>query len=701
MKKYFYILTFAFGIFSAQLPNISFNGTNAWTKNPTNANITFDTANNQATIVNSNSSQNVRTTLDKNITAPATFYFYADVWIEGVQDFNEGLIKNPTMLVRNAANNVIFRYNMKYAPQNTWFKVGFQIDNYTGSTIQFEFGMNQIAGTMKVKNPVLATSAPAFTYEFPWAVPSDITTTLNVNTAQKHTFENDILSANTHFVFAKVPWSSTTIQTPINTYFPMSNLRFPGGTIGNFYNYNTDNFYNDPLTPNNLITYNNNGNTLDYNGYKNFNISSGATATYMLNVMLGTEQTAINEYQNRYNSGLPLKWVELGNEMYLTENQNATNVTDVTTYKNHVKQISTGIKGINSNAKVAVCLNKDDFSSGSWNQTLSLDQTYYDAATIHNYIPIDHYFYSKYSSYGMLKSYKTSLNRFTDFKAMFPTKPLLLTEWGITGNVTEPYFLNTLGVAEIFLAIEKANELNIVKQAGIHMLYKNDSDEYATLMYYDTNNKLRLTTIGKLYSKLFEVFKNSEVYNAETTSAELETGLKAVNAKMVKKGTTYKIFVVNKLPVASPFSLVVDGVPYSGSYTLENYSGNMNSTISGVLATTNVWTTTNNSSGSISLPPSSISIITLPSSFLQTSQNNFSKEISVYPNPVVDKLFINNSEKNVNLVVEIYDATGRKVVEEHLSSSHFINVERLTKGSYIVKLLSEKEIVGIKKIIKK
>lgn len=687
---------------SAQLPDISFNGTNAWTNTPSNySGITFDTANNSVTIVGNGSSY-VRTNLSKTFTVPTTLYFSADVWIENAQ-FNLENIKNPQVIVRDGAGTVIYRFDMDWGLQNAWYKAGIRIDKYTGTSLQFEFGMNGVPGTMKVKNPVLSTTAPAFTYEFPWAVPSNVSTSLTVNSNQKHTFENDLLSSNTHFVFANVPWSDTTLQSAINSYFPMSNLRFPGGTVGNYYNYLTDNFYITADTPLNLQKYTNNGNTLDYTGYKNFCVSSGASSTYMLNVMLGDALSSVNEYKNRFNGGLPMKWVELGNEMYLSENQKAANVNDVTSYINHTQQITSGIKTANSKAKVAVCLNKDDFKPGSWNETLSQNQSYFDAATLHNYIPIEHYFYSKYSSYGMLKSYKTTLQRFNDYAALFPNKPLLLTEWGITGNINDPYFLNTLGVADIFLAIEKGNEMNIVKQAGIHMLYKGDTDEYPTMMFYDANNKLRLTTIGVLYSKLFEVFKNTEVFNADANSAELETGLKAVNAKMLKKGSTYKVFAVNKLPVSSPLQLNIDGMAYNSTYTMETYTANMSNPVSGVLATnTNVWAKSS-SSGAINLPASSISIITLTdNAVLSTLEKNKNLDLKIFPNPATSNICINGLNSDYSKMnYTIFDASGKWIQNQKIPATNCISVEKLIPGSYILQLKKDNISVSSFNFIKK
>lgn len=674
MIKYYatLVLLFFTRFVSAQYPNIAFNGTNNWS---TDANITFNTSLNQSSIT-SNGSNNVVTSLTKSITnPPAIFYLVADFQLQNVT-FDPATIKNPNIVIRNQAGDVVYRFTMKDNLNLTWFKAGIKIENYTDNQITVEFGINKAAGTMLVKNPIFTTTPPAFNYEFPFEIPSNTSSSLNVDLNQKHNFENDLLSSNTHFVFAKVPWSNSALQSAINTYFPMSNLRFPGGTVGNFYNYQTDNFFVTPYTSPNLITYNNQGHTLDFNGYKNFVSSSNATSTYMLNVMQATVLTAQNEYINRYNSGLPMKWIELGNEMYLTENQTGPNVTNVSNYISHTQQISSQIKAVNPNAKVAVCIEKDDFTVGEWNQVLSQNQTYFDAATLHNYIATDMYFYSNYTSYGILSSYKRSLKRFTDYNQMFPTKPLLLTEWGITGNVSEPYFLQTLGIADAFLAIEKANQMNIVKQAGIHMLYKNNENDTATLMYFNNGNVM-LTSKGKVYSKLFEVFKNAEVFDAETSSAVLETDLKAVNAKMTKKGSFYKVFAVNKLPVVSPFQLTVNGTLFGGNYTIETYTDDLSLPLNGIVATSNSWATAIGSGNTINLPASSISIITIPESEIATLEldDQVAADIKLFPNPTDGIVYFTTTEDSqtvwiVNSMGQIINRVEIAKGENKLDLSH-------------------------------
>ncbi len=61
--------------------------------------------------------------------------------------------------------------------------------------------------------------------------------------------------------------------------------------------------------------------------------------------------------------------------------------------------------------------------------------------------------------------------------------------------------------------------------------------------------------------------------------------------------------------------------------------------------------------------------------------------ISIYPNPVQQTLYFKNTtSQNVNSVV-IFDAMGRNVMTlQQPDISNGINVERLSKGIYLLKL---------------
>jgi hypothetical protein len=63
------------------------------------------------------------------------------------------------------------------------------------------------------------------------------------------------------------------------------------------------------------------------------------------------------------------------------------------------------------------------------------------------------------------------------------------------------------------------------------------------------------------------------------------------------------------------------------------------------------------------------------------SENNTDYEISVYPNPASDKLFINSASNN--LIVQVVDLYGNKVKEKLLSNSDdYIDVSDIASGIY-------------------
>lgn len=599
----------------AQFPNITFtNG--GWTSN---ANVVLDLPGNKATITGNGSNFQRTEKITTITTPPNDYYFLVDVFLQNVTP-DIGTIKNPVINLRdNSTNSLIDRINLNNPFLNQWFTTGIRLKNSLVTNFKIEIGMNGILGTMIVSNPRFSTTFPTFTYDFPFTVPTNPSASINVNTTQFHPFENDLLSTNSHFVYAGLQWGDAELNTIINSKFPMTNLRFPGGTVGNYYNYQTDTFFTNTHTPNNLLNIQQSGYLFNYQGYRDLVVNSGATSTLMFNLITPTVTESKNEFIARKNSGLPIKWIEFGNEMFFTENLSGNNITDVNTYASHCQQLSSQIKAVDPLAKVAICIDKDDYTNSSWNTTLSQNQSYYDACVVHNYNAVSSYFPNKYHMYVALNGYRTTRNRINNFKLKFPTKSLILTEWGITTDVELPYFVQALGLADMFLAMEKGNEEGVVKQAGLHMLYKNDQKHESTLFYKSGLNTI-LSSNGVFYSKLFDIFKNATVYNAEAESPLLETDLKSVYAKMTKKDGKYKLFIVNKLPVTVPFNILFDHVPYTGLYQIETYSENMSNPTNGSNINNNPWSTTN-LTGTPQISPSSITVITINETDLAQTLN--------------------------------------------------------------------------------
>ena len=73
-------------------------------------------------------------------------------------------------------------------------------------------------------------------------------------------------------------------------------------------------------------------------------------------------------------------------------------------------------------------------------------------------------------------------------------------------------------------------------------------------------------------------------------------------------------------------------------------------------------------------------------------------EISIYPNPVIDKFKIENSSEIK--MIEIFDISGKKVINMTTISGDNINISALKKGVYLLRIINYNDIISIKKLIK-
>ena len=92
------------------------------------------------------------------------------------------------------------------------------------------------------------------------------------------------------------------------------------------------------------------------------------------------------------------------------------------------------------------------------------------------------------------------------------------------------------------------------------------------------------------------------------------------------------------------------------------------------------------------------------STFFSTSLNvqneTNSLDITISPNPIVEKLFINTTISNLNRI-DIYNVLGVKVFSEEINTNNVINISNLKTGVYFVKINSSNEkLYFMKKIIK-
>lgn len=624
-------------------------------------------------------------------------YFIAEVYMTNISGGPESYKWPKFKIYNNATGSNILAYNLDENIEGKWITTGMVIENFDKkgvNQVKLEFGMQNSSGEMKIRNAQLLDAPPSSTYEFPFSVPADPSVTLDIKSNETHVFENDLLSANSHFSWASSTWGDQITVDMINQNFPMSAMRFPGGTVGNFYSYNSDGYYGDAYTFANQSRENafNSGYTFDYPGYKSLCLVNNSSSVLMFNVIKDHVDTSANRLASRLADGLDVKWIEMGNENYFS-GQNYGNVTSTANYISHTTNLTTALKGVESSVKVAVNIDHDNYTTGSWNDELS-KLNYFDAAVMHPYVNTNTFMLNDFSANVIFSSFKTTAHRIQEFENHFPSKPLLFTEWSILSTGTPVNFVQTLGISDMFLAIEKGNQDGIVQQAGIHMLYHSDSYGEATLSY-NNGSGMVLTANGVVYSELFNLFKDKTVYDAISSSEELSSDLPAVNAKAVMDGDSIRVFVVNKLPVVSPLNIKVDGVALQGDYRLKYFHENPALELSSpYLNQQDPWVNSS-ASGVANVPAYSVAVVSYLNPNVVTSISSEIDGFQVYPTLITDRV---NFSQKVNSV-EVLSVQGKLVLKRKNCAN--INCVDLSSGNYFLKIQLKNGKDEVYKITKK
>jgi len=72
-------------------------------------------------------------------------------------------------------------------------------------------------------------------------------------------------------------------------------------------------------------------------------------------------------------------------------------------------------------------------------------------------------------------------------------------------------------------------------------------------------------------------------------------------------------------------------------------------------------------------------------------------DLSIYPNPVADKMIIRDFAQVTNLVIS--DLNGRTVLQSGATATGEINVKNLTAGMYVVKITRANGVASAQKIV--
>ena len=262
----------------------------------------------------------------------------------------------------------------------------------------------------------------------------------------------------------------------------MKLLRFPGGTLGNYYRWEFDGFnVNDLEGHPNLNTphrrrlfkkYGNEGKKIGYEDFINWLAKKGLNGLFVLNVLTETNyENIITALHFAKSKGISISYCEIGNELYYL-GVRGNKLRTVQDYIEKVKPLIIKLKTNFPEMKVGIPISENlNWNHGiQWNKSIESAKLNMDACVIHPYL--------RYSESPTLyldsKTFRFVNNDLhiliKRLRSQFPGKKIWITEWNIIDKpkfIISKTFLGALYTTDFFLKILNEPDIEL---ANYHCL---------------------------------------------------------------------------------------------------------------------------------------------------------------------------------------------------------------------------------------
>ena len=267
-------------------------------------------------------------------------------------------------------------------------------------------------------------------------------------------------------------------------------LRFPGGTVGNFYHWEPGGFFESEMasTLNPKLNQRNKGNYLKLQRRRDGKIlfddfmrlcnTLNITPVVVVNLWTGSPEESAAWVSYAKNKGYQVKHWELGNEYYLPHYLNKYRTVE--TYIDEAKKHAAAMKAVNPDIKVSVCATPIAFhkegwlvkkQQRDWDKGLAADTSFYDAYTVHVYA----YKAVQKKEIEEMRGYLMGWIHFAVpealeyYQQLFSNKEMWVTEWNIANpaNRVANTQLHAMYAGDFFL---KMLTLSNITQANFHVI---------------------------------------------------------------------------------------------------------------------------------------------------------------------------------------------------------------------------------------
>ncbi|MXY99293.1 hypothetical protein F4Y93_01110 [Candidatus Poribacteria bacterium] len=267
-------------------------------------------------------------------------------------------------------------------------------------------------------------------------------------------------------------------------------LRFPGGTVGNFYHWQPGGFFENEMasTLNLKLNQRNKGNYVKLQKRRDGKIlfddfmqlcnTLQITPVVVVNLWTGSPEESAGWVRYAKDKGYDVAHWELGNEYYLPHYLNK--YPTAATYIQEAKKHTAAMKAVNPDIKVSVCATPIAFHKEGWltkipqrkwDEGLAADTSFFDAYSVHVYAykAVRDKEIEEMRGYLLGWIYFAVPDALEYYQKLFPDKEMWITEWNIANpaNRVANTQLHAMYAGDFFL---KMLTMPNVTQANFHVI---------------------------------------------------------------------------------------------------------------------------------------------------------------------------------------------------------------------------------------
>lgn len=451
--------------------------------------------------------------------------------------------------------------------------------------------------------------------EYPFELPNTITSTINIETTKTEVFNNKLLGYNIEGFNSSLEKSFIKLVDPVT-------IRFPHGLWANFYEWETDGYQQDEWDHGShqaaLDVYDDKvkghiGSIATLNNEKKA-IANGKGYdmmwTYSVNFDDGPSSVA--RAKKDIGLGLEVKAIELGNE-HFWKTQRSQRTATAADYLREASAISAALKSEFPNIKLSIPLGWRR-NQGGYNASIIGNGNYFDAVTVHKYMGADPDIPGESDkAYSSLLTAKLELAEDVNWvrNNYAPDKPVWLTEWGVSAG-TSVHGGACLGMADAYLYMsenqqifERANWFSFNRVLNAMVVVGPNRQPV-----YPLKQRGYLSTYNILKDVLRDAIMLKTTVTSSTQLTTARGSVNAVNARATVKDGKTTVVAINLTNKPVEFELKLDNITYTGNFKHDALIFNDLGVVEPLDFYADALTPVKEGSGTIMLPPLSISKIT-------------------------------------------------------------------------------------------